>query len=72
MSRVTSEMENFSPNFENPDEFRNHIHLMGEMAIKDISRLTNYLELMLERRICRTETAEQAFFENRPSLDPVP
>ena len=46
------------------------IFLQGEMAIKDISRLTPYLELILERRICCTETPELPFFGSRPSTEP--
>lgn len=62
ISLFESEMENFCPNFENPDEFRSHIHLMGEMAIKDISRLSPYLELVLDKRICQTEVPEMPAF----------
>ena len=72
IGRFEHEMENFSPNFENPEEFRNHIHLMGEMAIKDISRLTPYLELVLEGRICRSETNEMPFSGSKLPVEPVP
>jgi len=72
IGRFEGEMENFSPNFENAEEFRNHIHLMGEMAIKDISRLTPYLELVLDERICRTETAELPFFGSKPPPESGP
>ena len=44
-------MESFSPNFENPKEFFNHLRLMGEMVIEDVSRLTPFMELLREERI---------------------
>jgi hypothetical protein len=55
MQKVETEMENFSPNFNNPDEFRNHIRLMGELVIRDLSRLTHYVELIRDRRIYHAE-----------------
>jgi hypothetical protein len=54
MRRVEVEMENFSPNFANPEEFRNHIHLMGELVIRDLSRLTPYVQLIRDQRIYHT------------------
>ncbi len=51
LKRIEHEMESFSPNFENPKEFFNHLRLMGEMVIEDVSRLTPFMELLREERI---------------------
>lgn len=54
MRRVEVEMENFSPNFANSDDFRNHIRLMGELVVRDLSRLTPYVQLIRDQRIYYT------------------
>ena len=54
--KVEDEMANFSPNFDNPDEFLSHIRLMGELVIRDLSRLTPYVELIRDGRIYHTLT----------------
>ncbi len=56
MQRVAGEMENFTPNFANPAEFRNHIRLLGELVVRDLSRLTAYVQLIREGRIYNTPT----------------
>ncbi len=62
IARFESEMGSFSPNFDVPSDFRSHIHLMGEMAIKDLSRLTSYFELLLAGRISLSNVPEMPAF----------
>lgn len=59
-NKLEAEMRNFSPNFDNPDEFCRHIRLMGEMVTKNISRLSPYLRFIRDRRIYLTDWAPQA------------
>jgi len=51
MAKVECEMSSFSPNFDKPPEFLSHIRLMGDLVVRDLSRLTSYLELIRESRI---------------------
>ncbi|MEK7703835.1 MAG: hypothetical protein AAB426_02665 [Myxococcota bacterium] len=45
------EMQPFSPNFDNPEEFSRHIEAVGELVIANVSRLTPFLSLVREGRI---------------------
>jgi hypothetical protein len=51
LHRIEREMDNFSPNFDEPDEFRRHIRLLCELVHNDLSRLTGYVELVRAERI---------------------
>jgi len=55
MQKFATEMDNFTPNFDNPEEFRNHIRVMGQLVVKNVSRLTLFVQLLRDERLWPTE-----------------